>query len=449
MKKRMIIVLIAISPLLASFIPAQNKLPNLQDRIYSLSLIWRELHYSFAFPETLQKVNLDSLYIDYLPKVEGATNSYEYYRTLCSFLAHFNEAHTRIYTSHRPDDMPPITVVNFGKKIIVSNIAKSFADHIPLGSEIVKVNQIPVEEYIRDSVFQYIAAATPHWKFDKSVTEMFYGVPFSTVNITIKPQQGKEKDVTLIRNYYSNGSKEQMLDTTRFSPIEIRIIDGKIGYIKLTSFVGQYLDKINSVFNSNLPQLRKCKGLIIDIQGNRGGTDEAWENIASHLILQSKFQTKGKWYSRKSIPTYKMWGEYNSRFRDYYKETSMEEIQHAPYINKLDDSLKLHQPLVVISGQYVGSSSEDFLALIKEMNRGVIVGEPSVGCIGEPMFIPLPGNLAVMICAKKYVNPDGTQPNATGILPDVFEERDYNAYLKGKDNVLDRAINVLKQLINE
>lgn len=445
----MIVVLLPICILFTDKVTAQNKLPNFQDRIYSLSLIWKELHYSFAFPETLQKVNLDSLYIAYLPKVEAATSSYEYYRTLSSFLAHFNEAHTRIYASHRPDDMPPINVINFGKRIIVSNIAENFADQIPPGSEVLKINHVPVLEYINDSVSQYIAAATPHWKFDKSVTEMFYGVPFSSVSIKVKTPKGKEKEVAMIRNYYSNGEKELMSDTTRVLPITISILNGKIGYIKLTSFVGQYLDKINSVFNSYLPQLRQCKGLIIDLRGNRGGTDETWENIAYHLILQSKFQTKGKWYSRKSVPTYKMWGEYDARYRDYYKETALEEIHHAPYLNKLNDSLKLHQPLVVISGQYVGSSSEDFLALMKEMNRGVIVGEPSVGCIGEPMFIPLPGDLIAMICAKKYVNQDGTQPNATGILPDIFEERDYNAYLKGKDNVLDRAINVLKQQIKD
>jgi len=441
--KKTIFLFMLISQILVNKLPAQEKMPNHEERIYSLSLIWKEMHYSFAFPETLQKVNIDSLYMTYLPKVEQAKSNFEYFRVLSSFMAHFNEAHTRIYTSHRPDDVPPLKTINFDKKILISNIDKSMVDKVPLGSEIIKINQIPVLEYIRDSVYQYISAATPHWKFDKSVSEMFYGRPYSKVKITVITPKGKEKEVEMIRNYNSNGLKEIMAGPTIVPPINIKIIDGNIGYIQLTSFDRQYLDTINSVFNRNIRQLSNCKGLIIDLRGNRGGTDRAWENIAYHLFSKSQFQNQGKWFCRKYITSYKMWGEYDPRFKDYYLDKSMEEIIHQPYTNKLNDSLKLHQPLIVISGQYVGSASEDFLTLIKETGRAIVVGEPSVGCMGEPIFITLPGDFEVMICAKKYVNPDGTQPNKTGILPDIEVKRDYNAYLKGRDNVLERAIEEL------
>lgn len=430
-------------------LPAQEKMPNHNERIYSLSLIWKEMHYSFAFPETLQQVNIDSLYMTYLPKVEQAKSNFEYFRVLSSFMAHFNEAHTRIYTSNRPDDVPPLKTINFDKKILISNIAKSMVDKVPLGSEIIKINKIPVLEYIRDSVYQYISAATPHWKFDKSVNEMLYGKPYSKVMITIITPKGKEKEIEMIRNYNSNGLKEIMADTTVVPSINIKIINRNIGYIQLTSFAGQYLNTIDSVFNSWLPRLKRCKGLIIDLRGNRGGTDQAWENIAFHLINKPQFKDQGKWFSRKYITSYKMWGEYDPRFKDYYFDKAMEEIKHQPYTNKLNDSLKLHQPLIVISGQYVGSAAEDLLTLIKETERAVVVGEPSVGCMGEPMFITLPGDFGVMICAKKYVNPDGTQPNNTGILPDIEVKRDYNAYLKGRDNVLESAIQELGKKIKK
>lgn len=92
-------------------------------------------------------------------------------------MANFNEAHTRIYTSKRPDDMPPIKAINFGEKIIVSDISQNIVDQIPVNSEILKINDIPVLAYIKDSVSPFISAATPHWKFDKSVIELFYGKP--------------------------------------------------------------------------------------------------------------------------------------------------------------------------------------------------------------------------------------------------------------------------------
>lgn len=250
----------------------------------------------------------------------------------------------------------------------------------------------------------------------------------------------------MIRNRNSN--RISMLHGA-LPPIAIKILEGKIGYIKINSFESQYTDTINSVFNNYLPQLRKCKGLIIDIRGNRGGSDASWENIAYHLMLTSQFQRKGKNFSRIYVPTYKMWGEYDPQLKNYWLGTAMEEIKYSSYINELNDSLKFHQPVIVISGQSVGSSSESFLLLMKESARATVVGGPSVGGVGEPMFSPLPGGLSVMICAKKYVNPDGSQPNDTGILPDIKVEGDYNAYLKGRDNVLERAIEEVQKKIKK
>ena len=437
--------------ILTAFFPnavtAKDKLPNREERIFALSEIWKELHYGFAFPETLTKVNIDSLYMAYLPKIENAKDYYVYFRTLSSFMAHFNDAHTRIYASDRPDDIPPINLTNIGERIIVNNVAKNKSGLIPIGSEILSINNIPVLRYIRDSVYQYISASTVHWKFDKAVTEMLYGERDAKVALKLKTPTGTEKEVVLVRNYNSSKIKEEMVNAVTLSPIQMKIIDGDIGYIKLNSFSGAYIDTIKAVFNQEISQLRKCKGLIFDIRGNRGGTDEAWEDIASYLIPQSKFQVPVKCFSRKCVPIYKIWGEYDPRFKDFYNETSMEEIHYSPYINKIVDTLKLIKPLVVISGQYVGSAAEDFLMLIKKSTQAEIVGEPSVGCMGEPMFIKIPGNLTVMICAKKYITQDGTQPNETGILPDIQVKRDYNAYLKGEDNVLECALEVVKKRI--
>jgi C-terminal processing protease CtpA/Prc len=440
MKKIIFTCVLAVNLTFGHILMAQKELPDREKRMYMLSVIWKEMQYSFAFPERFKTVNPDSLYLAYLPKVDAVRSNYEYYRVLSAFMAHFNEAHTRIYAVKRPDDTPPLKAMNIGKRIIVSDIARNMADRIPLGSEIIEVNDIPVLEFIRDSVSPYISAATPHWKFDKSVIEMFYGEPLSAVSITVKTTGGEERRAEMLRNYNLNGEKEEMVGAGQTPPVTIRIMDNNIGYIRLTSFLAQYMDTISSVFDSYLPQLRKCKGLIIDLRGNRGGSDEAWNSIAFHLIPEPSFQMKGKWFSRIYIPTYRKWGEYIPQFREFYEGTSMEEIRHASYTNPVDDSLKLHQPLIVISGRHVGSAAEDFLLLMKEYGRATIVGGPSVGCIGEPISIMLSDNYWLMISAKKYVSPDGTQPNDTGILPDIEVENSYDAYLKGKDCILEQAI---------
>jgi C-terminal processing protease CtpA/Prc len=433
--------------MLGNTLTAQDKMPDREQRIYTLSEIWKEMHYNFAFPENLKKANIDSLYLAYLPKVEQVKDNYEYFRVLSSFMAFFNEAHTRIYVEQGLFDAPPIKAMNYGEHVVVSNIAQSMVGKVPIGSEILKINNTSVAEYIRDSVAPYISAATPHWKFDKSVLELFNGRPNSVVNLTVKTPKGDVKNVEMVRNFIANGSKEAMADKTVFSPVNIKILEGNIGYIQLNSFMGGYTDTINSVFNSCLPQLRNCKGLIIDVRGNRGGSDAAWENMAYHLMPETEFSVPAKYFSRINIAAYKNWGQNrpHPQLKAYYEGTSMDEIAHSAYQNKLADSLKVHQPLIVVSGYHVGSAAEDFVLLMKDMGRATIVGEPTVGCMGEPMFLPLPDNFELVICVKKYVRQDGSQPNNTGILPDIEVKRDYNAYQKGKDNILERAAEELKK----
>lgn len=425
-------------------IKGQENFPAKEKRIYALSQIWKEVHNYFAFPENLRQANVDSLYISYLDKVEKAKDEYEYYRILSAFMANLKDAHTRIYLDKRVDDMPPLLLSQIERNIVVSNISQKLAHQIPIGSKILKVNNIPVDEYIKDSVYQFISAATEHFRHEKAIKELLYGRPQSTCSLTFQTPENKKKEITICRNFYSNHVSEPMMESVEEIPINIKFLKGEIGYIKLGSFVN--IDTIETVFNTYLPKLHRCKGLIIDVRENRGGSDAAWHNIAFHLLPDSVIPNEGKWFSRKLRGYCKMHGEYDPRFQEYYLETALEEIFFRPYKNTIPPSAKLNQPLVILSGRYTASAAEDFLLLMKEQKRAKIMGTASAGCIGAPLFVKLSDHCSAMICAQKYVARNGTQPNITGILPDIKIEEDYDAYLKGRDIQLEAAI---QKLYNE
>lgn len=446
MKRLLIITLLTLGITFPLNIFSQNNLPSKEERIYSLSLIWKELEYNFAFPCNFQRNELDSLYLEYLPKIEKVKDEYEYYRTLSSFMANMNEAHTRIIPPQKlPYDMPPIIISNIGKHIYVKNIDRKILKSIPLNSEITAINSVPVIDFLKDSVYQYIGASTSHWKFDKAVTEMLYGRPNSKICLSIKTAKGEKKDIELTRNYLQNKKETTMADTTTMAPLTIKYLKDNIAYIHLSTCVGNKVEEIQQIFYQHLHNLLKCKGLIVDVRGNRGGTDQAWYLLAYCSMPGKEFRNKGKWVTRKHIASYKGYGSTDKRFKEYFTGHAMEEIHYPPYKNGVPDSLKLTQPMVILSGQYVGSAAEDFVQLMKENNRAVIVGEPTIGCLGEPMFIKLPCGYKAMISAKAYITEEGTQLNNTGILPDIEVKLNFDDFLKGKDNQLNMAINILKQ----
>lgn len=435
-----------ISILFAVSASAQEQVPNRNERIYTLSELWKELEYNFAFPENLREANLDSLYQAYLPVVEQAEDPYDYYRALSAFMARFNEPHTRIIPPQKaPYDMPPIVTSNVGDRVYVKNISTEFLEQIPLHSEIIAVDQIPVMQFLESEIYPYIAAANPRWKRDKAITEMFYGRPDSTVEVTIVTPKGKTNKVTLKRDYLAQQDKTIMADDTPIPSLDVQYLKDGIGYLHLTTCVKSEISNIENTFFANLDQLLKCKGLIVDVRGNRGGTDQAWYMLAYVSMPGETFGHNGKWWTKKHIAEYKSAGMDYEPYKDYYEGTVMEEVQYPPYKNNVPDSLRLRQPMVILSGQYVGSAAEDYVEVMKENHRATIVGEPTVGCMSGPTVINLPGGYSALICVKSYVPEDGSNLLKTGILPDIEVKQDFDRYMKGHDDQLAAAIKFLKE----
>ena len=417
------------------------------ERIFALSSIWKEMNYSFAFPDKLfGRLNMDSLYRAYLPLVEQETDTYRVYKLLSAYMANFNEGHTRMQASSKIVDTPPVILTNIDDRIVVENVSKDLVREIPIGSEITKVDGIPVRDYIADSVSVYISASTSHWKWNKSVIELLSGKSNTQVSVTVTSPDGKEKEVLLQRNY--NQLKKSIELVKKEVPISIQYLKGGIAYLKLDSFLDFYGDTINETFLSNVEKLRQCKGLIIDVRKNRGGSDSCWNLIAKYLLIDKSFSVPVKTYSRKYIPAYIQLGMYIPALNDFTKGTAMEEIQYGYFENEIPDSQKLLQPLVILSGKHTGSAAEDFVATMRFLRKTPVVGMASSGCMNVPSFYPINNEFGFTICTQKYILPDGTQPIDTGIVPDIFVEEEFEKYRAGEDAALERALDELSKLLS-
>jgi len=101
-------------------------------------------------------------------------------------------------------------------------------------------------------------------------------------------------------------------------------------------------------------------------------------------------------------------------------------------------------PVAVLSGPATYSAAEDFLVVWKNSARGKIVGEPSGGSTGQPLFFQLPGGGTARVCTKRDTFPDGTEWVGKGITPDVLVRPTVADIRAGRDVVLDRAVELLK-----
>lgn len=76
MKKTLFLIIISL--VICEHSICQVASQNKYNKTHPLSIIWKEMRYNFAFPEKLNDINLDSLYLAYLPLLENAQDNYDF-----------------------------------------------------------------------------------------------------------------------------------------------------------------------------------------------------------------------------------------------------------------------------------------------------------------------------------------------------------------------------------
>lgn len=264
---------------------------------------------------------------------------------------------------------------------------------IKTGDKILKVNG---KEFFAD-------------KMDEAVSIM-RGEPDTDVNITIMRK-----------------NKEGLMDTfevqitreiIRLVSVKSGVIDKDIGYIRLTSF-----DKITADdFKKQLKELelKRVKGLVLDLRGNPGGLLNISVEIADDLLGESTI----------------VYTEDKNKKRQYEKS----------------DKAQTKLPLVLLVDGGSASASEILAGAIKDNNRGLIVGTTTFGKGVVQRIKNLPDGSGVKVTTSEYFSPNGINIHGVGIVPDVEVELNEDVENTGmdyleEDNQLQKAIGVLREEI--
>ena len=210
------------------------------------------------------------------------------------------------------------------------------------------------------------------------------------VKITVE-RDGKEKVYELTRDVIVNQSAES------------KVLDGNIGYIKLTEF-DEHTDED---FEKALDELEKknVKGFILDLRNNGGGLVDSSVNIADNLL-------------GKGVVTYM---EDRAGHKEYFKS----------------DEDKTRLPYVILVNGSSASASEILTAAVKDFGQGKIVGTKTFGKGVVQVTQKLSDGSAYKLTVMQYFSPDGNVINGKGIEPDYV--------VKGKTKQLEKAKELLAQ----
>lgn len=426
-----------------------------QEKIYGLSKFWSEVAYNFAYFDKT-KINWDSTYNAFIPRVLATKNTWDYYQELEQFCALLKDGHTGIFS---PPDLiiggsryREIEYGNFNKRIFVTNVREGLKDKIPLGSEVLSIDGKTVEAYFKEKAFPYISASTEHQLWNDATRQMFYGTDTTQIwKVELKTPKGK------LINHDARFFIQRLKFVTEkpaWKRSDFKIMDD-IAYFQINTFDN---NAVIDDFKAILPEIYKVKGVVIDLRKNGGGSSGNAAEILKYFTEQ-KVLIGSKWKTRNHLASHKAWGASmgnvvldslpKSAQKNYkiFKGDYWYEGDYMIFQNDLKDK-KITLPLVVLTSNNTASAAEDFLIILEGLkNRAITIGQKTYGSTGQPLHFSLPGGGGARVCTKKDTYPDGREFVGYGIKPTIEVERNINDVLTGQDTELSLAIKELKKLI--
>lgn len=457
MKKICIILFLLIASKTFAQIDLKSNLSD-SEKLYGLSLFWSEAKYNFAYFDHAG-VNWDSAYQAFVPRVLQTQNTYDYYQELKRFCALLKDGHTDINLPNKlfmASTYVRLSFQNINKRFYVANVDKQIKEKIPIGTELVQVNGLPVLEFLQREVVPFMSASTEHELWNETIRWLTLPLKdtISTLQLVLRKPDGK----TAEHRYRLHSSPaDWLIKRPTWRRTDFKMIEESIAHIKLNTFNE---DSVIYDFKQMLPALYKSKAVIIDLRNNGGGNTGVGAEILKYFTTE-KLLIGSKWRTRLHKAAYKAWGirlkkpdnfaELPEEDQQWYEETigiAKGDYWYQGDSMKFENDIsepKIEVPLVVLFGNNTASAAEDFLVILDRLKgRAITVGERSFGSTGQPLFFDMPGGGSARICTKRDEYPDGRAFVGYGVKPDIFVEKTVEELIANEDSALEKAVAILK-----
>lgn len=401
-----------------------------EEKIAGLSKFWSEVKYNFANFDLIPDVNWDALYLEYLPRIRQTKSTLEYFMVLREFCAKLRDGHTNISPPGELRDeinaRPSMRTRLIEDKVIVIGIYDDVLKQngLEVGQEIIEIDGIPVRQYAEQYVKPYQSVST---KQDMEVRMYDYALLGGSIKKPIELTLRDARGNIIKRKFQRAGWEERNKRFPQQKSFEFKMLAGNIAYVALNEFGS---NRAAEEFDAAFDEIAKSSALIIDIRENGGGSSSVGYRVLS--MLTDKTFKGSSWYTRQYRPTFRAWG----RAQDTYGAQAPDITPHGK---------KLYtKPVIVLTSPRTFSAAEDFGVAFIQMNRGLIMGEPTGGSTGQPLPFSLPGGGGARVCTKRDRFADGREFVGIGIQPNKPVHQTASDFRAGRDTVIEAALKELK-----
>lgn len=298
----------------------------------------------------------------------------------------------------------------------VESAAMARRDGYTIGDTIVSIDSKTPHERKKD-LTPYVAASTPQaldWQLDgRGLVNILAGRAGSTATITLQRADGTRRVIHVIREAFFGALPLHAHRT-------VTILPGNVAYVDLTRLSAA---DVGAMFR----KVANTRAIIFDLRGYPKPI--AWA-VAARL---TKIQGLG--VARWSTPFVRApvnQGEHSPFTRDF--------IQKLP----IESGSRYLRPTVTLIDEDTMSLAEHTGLFLEAVGHSRFVGSPTVGADGDVTNFDVPGGVVLSFSGAAVRHVDGRQLQRIGLIPDVPVRPTTTGIRQGDDEVLLKALQVLR-----
>jgi hypothetical protein len=377
-------------------------------KLLSAFRYWNMIEYFFPNRHLMEE-NWDSVLTEFIPRMVATKDQKEYTLTLLELIGKIQDTHANIWRYNSVldtffgENVAPVKIKFVENKAVVVKLQEEFKDaNLQVGDVIVSVNGVKVEDWLNNNLRYFPASNYPTQLRD--VARKILRSNDNSILLTIENNSGI-KDVVISTIKYKYYREE---------PVSHKIINENIGYIypgtlkkgEINEIMDKFLDK---------------KGLIVDLRCYP--SDFIVFSLSNYLLNEKKDFVKFTAGDIKTPGLFTYRGgemQVGGKNKDYFKGK-----------------------VIILINEETQSNAEYTTMALRVAPNAIVLGGTTAGADGNVSGITLPGNIFTYISGIGVLTPDGSETQRIGIVPDIKIEPTIKGIRAGKDEVLEKAIELI------
>lgn len=391
--------------------------PDTGYRLLSLFRYWNMIQYYFPYKHLI-KEDWHQVLAEFIPKMVAAENELAYKLATLELIARIHDTHANIWgqdaalASYKGNKYAPLEVTFVEEQALITDYFDAGlgqATGLKKGDKLISVNGETIEKIIKRKL-----ALTPASNYATQLRDIARDM-LRTNEQSL--QVNFEREGKIQSTNVSCYSAEQAKIYSKYNQRDTcaRLLKEDIGYIYPGSIKNAYLPKIMASF-------KDTKGLIIDLRCYP--SEFIVFTLGEYLMPAAasfvKFTTGS--IEQPGVFTFTKNLFVGKKNQDYYKGK-----------------------VVILINETTQSQAEYTTMALRVVPGAKVIGSTTAAADGNVTQISLPGGINTMISGIGVYYPDGKETQRIGIVPDIEVKPTIKGVRAGKDEVLEKAIDLLSK----